>query len=84
MKEFEDEDPMELVGVALPDPEGEMLTHMARCLVEEYFMMGYGAEEILGLFQNPFYRVPYEIYRQKGEDYLKDIIEEVFKEVRDA
>ncbi len=77
--EFDQDDPMELVGVSLVDPDGDLLARMARCIIEEYFMIGFGREEILGLFHDPFYQSPHEIYRRKGDDYLKGLIEEVLR-----
>ena len=72
--EFDAEDPMELVGVVLPAEEGD-IERMAECIVEEYIREGWDDESLMKLFQNPFYRATYTIYQQKGEDYVKSLIE---------
>lgn len=73
-KPFEDEDPMELVGVALP--EGD-LEEMAECLIEEFIKMGMDDEALLQLFQSPFYGGTHAIYRKKGEEYVRALIAKV-------
>ncbi len=70
-KEFEANDPMELVGVALPQGD---LEQMAECLVEEYIRTGWDEECLLGLFRNPFYLATHRIYKEKGEKYLRRLI----------
>ncbi|MFQ5883457.1 MAG: hypothetical protein ACE5I9_13475 [Candidatus Methylomirabilales bacterium] len=73
-KPFEGDDPMELIGVALP--EGDM-EEMAECLVEEFVKMGLRDEDLLHLFKSPFYIGTYRIYREKGEDYVKALIAKI-------
>ena len=73
-KPFEDDDPMELVGVALPDGDIE---EMAACIVEEFVKMGFDDAHLLDLFKHPFYAGTHRIYHQKGEDYVKGLIERV-------
>jgi hypothetical protein len=70
-KAFDRDDPMELVGVDLP--EGS-LEEMAKCLVEEYIRGGWDDESLLHLFCDPFYRMPYRIYREKGEAYIRQLM----------
>ncbi len=72
-KPFEDDDPMELTGVALP--EGDMEEEAAEALVEEFVMMGFDDEQLLHLFKNPFYTKTHQIYLQKGEEYMRALIE---------
>jgi hypothetical protein len=69
-KEFEPDDPMELVGVELPGNFDEM----AECLVEELIRDGWDDENLLLIFQDPFYRLPHQIYREKGEGYVRSLI----------
>ncbi len=73
-KDFDADDPMELVGVAPPggDPE-----QMAECFVEEYIRDGWGDENLLCLFRDPFYRATYRIYQEKGEEYVLALIGKV-------
>ncbi len=76
MKQLEPEDPMALVGVGLErGPDDGALTEMARCFVEEYARMGWSGERIMRLFRNPFYRGPHQIFRMKGEDFVRGLIE---------
>ena len=72
--EFEPDDPMELVGVAFPTGDIE---EMAECLVEEFIKMGFRDEELLHLFKSPFHGGTHAIYKKKGEEYVKALIEKV-------
>jgi hypothetical protein len=65
--EFEADDPMELVGVALPDGDPEEL---AGAIVEEFIRMGLSNEELLALFRDPFYVGPHAIWRSRGDEYV--------------
>jgi hypothetical protein len=76
-KEFEPDDPMELVGVELP--EGG-LEEMAECLVEELIRDGWDDEGLLHLFRDPFYRTTHRIYQEKGEVYVLDLISRLRQE----
>jgi len=73
-KPFEDDDPMELVGVGVP--EGDV-REMAECLVEEFVRMGIGDEELFALFKSPFYTATHRIYREMGEESVKALIGKV-------
>ena len=73
-KEFDADDPMELVGVA---PPGGDIEQMAQCLVEEYIRDGWSDEDLLCLFRDSFYRATYRIYQEKGEEYVLALIGKV-------
>ena len=73
-KSFEDDDPMELTGVALP--EGDV-KQAAETMVEEFVRMGLRDEELLHLFTNPFYTATHRIYQIMGEAYVKALIETI-------
>lgn len=76
-KALEDDDPMELVGVTMPragDPAA--VESMAQTFVEEYLRMGWPREEILAVFQDPFFRGPYSIYRSRGLDYVCSLLDQ--------
>lgn len=75
-KTFEDDDPMELVQVCLPEGDPEA---MAECFVEEFFWLGYDGEQLLDLFRNPFYAGAHGIYRRRGEAYVQSLIDRVRK-----
>ena len=70
-KPFEDGDPMEIVGVSLPDGD---IDEMAECLVEDYIRDGWDDDSLLRLFREPFYRATHRIYVEKGEAYVVDLI----------
>ena len=77
--EFEPEDPMELVGFVAPALTESDLEEMAVCIVEEYVRMGMDDTEIRRLFHHPVYRMTHSIYRQKGETYVEELIQNVRK-----
>lgn len=82
MKPAECGDPMELVGVALPADPAEM----ARCLIEEYLLLGWDERRIGALFARPGYRATHGLYRTLGEERFRALIGEVFAQwgTRDA
>ncbi len=69
-------DPMELVGVALPT-SSDALDEMGRTFAEEYLRMGNSPEYVLGLFEDPFYRGPNQVYTVRGAQAVRAMIEEV-------
>jgi len=78
MKEYDSEDPFEIVGVVLPTPPGQdPLAEMACCFVEEYARMGLDGTAIMRLFRDPFYRGPNMVYKIKGEEFVKALVEQV-------
>lgn len=76
-KDFEDDDPMELVGMVIPTKGDEMLDAMGRTFADEFLRMGYPPPAILSLFRDPFYRAPHSLYTHKGEPYIVEMIEQV-------
>ncbi len=70
-KEFEPDDPMELVGVELP---GGDVDATLDGLVNEYLMLGYTGAQIRWLFKSPYYGVTNDIWRQKGDGYVEQRI----------
>ena len=67
-------DPMELVGVPVPGGDSRA---MAECLVEEYLLLGWDERQMMLLFARPCFRATHRIYREKGEAYVRSLIEEV-------
>ena len=67
-----------MVGAEIPvdDPDA-YYRRMAMTFVEEYLMMGWDEEAIFRLFQDPFYQAPHLVYRHRGEDYVKTLIQGV-------
>ena len=74
VKDFEDEDPMELTGMVLPGEPGQ-LEAMAECFVEEYVRMGWDEQRLMTLFRHPMFLATHRIYRQKGEGYVRELIQ---------
>lgn len=63
----EPEDPMNLFAVEVPgDPE-----LMLRLLVEEYARMGWGLDELVRLFRDPFYVAAHGLWLHYGEEELR-------------
>ncbi len=74
IKQFEEEDPMDLVGIVLPGEPGQ-LEAMAECFVEEYIRMGWDEPRLMTLFTNPMFMATHRIYRQKGEGFVRELIQ---------
>jgi hypothetical protein len=72
--EFAAEDPLELVGIVMPGEPGQ-LEAMAECIVEEYVRMGWDERRLMTLFVNPMFLATHRIYRQKGETYVRALIQ---------
>ena len=79
-KEFESDDPWEIVGVVVPTaPDEDATGEMARALVEEFALMGYSPERLLRLFETPFYAGAHAIYRARGEAFVRQTIDAVLR-----
>jgi hypothetical protein len=72
--EFSTKDPLELVGMVVPGDSGT-LDAMAEAFVEEYVRMGWTEDRLMTLFTNSMFLATHRIYRLKGEDYVRDLIE---------
>lgn len=75
-KEFEESDPLEMVGVQIPIQGDKHIVEMAETFIEEYLRMSWPEDMILGLFKLPFYRGPYFAYRVLGEERVRNMISE--------
>ena len=76
MKEAEANDPMELVCEAIP---GDPL-FLAQCVIEEFALIGYGAEDLVTLFRQPVYPMLNNILRKEGEVFVRNLIDQVLGE----
>lgn len=77
-KEFESEDPFERVQVFLDLPADDcFFEEMARTFIEEYMLLGWNDDEILEIFTDPFYYGTHHILQEKGEAFVKNLIQEV-------
>jgi hypothetical protein len=68
--EFDLDDPMEMIGVAI---EGRF-DEMADAMVDEFILMHFDEEGLWSLFRNPFYRSTHAVLLEKGEEYVSDLI----------
>ena len=75
-KRAEPDDPMELMGVAMPTgPDGDAaLATMAESLADEFLRMGYSSEQVLQMFRDPFYRTTHAIWREWGEERVRAVV----------
>lgn len=78
-KENEPDDPMEMIGVELPAQSEAQLRDMALCFAEEFVREGWEKDEILMMFHHPFYQGPYMVWKQKGDEYIKSVINEAIR-----
>jgi len=75
--EFDFEDPMELNGVALFTDE-DTTDAMCECFIEEFMRMGYDHVRIFALFRHPHYIGMNMVMQNRGEQFVRDRIEEIF------
>jgi hypothetical protein len=68
---------MTLHGVAVETDDSSAMREMAVCFIEEYLRMGYGRDDLLGMFRVRRYAGPYLAYRALGEDSIAALIEEM-------
>ncbi len=68
------DDPMELNGAVVPC-EADNDEDMAIAFIEEFLFLDFTAGRILELFKHPNYVGPHRVYRNKGEAYVRELIE---------
>jgi len=81
-KQFEEEDPFELMCVSFPVNDDSHLRMMAETFTEEFLRMGWREDAIVRLFRNPFYKAPHAAYKALGEETIRLIIRQVRARVR--
>ena len=72
-KEAEADDPMELLGMMAPG-DADSDERQAEALVQEFVLMGWDGEHLLGLFRDPHYQATHRLWKLKGEAYVQDMI----------
>jgi hypothetical protein len=75
-KEFEEDDPMELVGTVM-DSDEDAIEEMGFTFVEELARMKWPREDILAVFMDPHYRGPHSVYAARGLGYVNALIDSV-------
>ncbi len=74
-KPFALDDPMSFIPVSFPVESSEAVDRdQARCLVEEYALIGWSADRIRELFHAPQYAATYGIFRRRGSDFVDTVI----------
>ncbi len=74
MKPAAHDDPMEMVGVALPGGDPDL---MAECVIEEFLLMGWTETRLMTLFTQPRFAATHRIYRARGEAHVRSLIRRV-------
>jgi hypothetical protein len=70
--DFDTDDPMELAAMEVDgDPDV-----MAACIVDEFVRMGLGDEELLRMFERPFFAGAHAVYRARGAAHVQRLIAE--------
>jgi len=75
--EFDFDDPMELNGIGIASEE-DTTEAMTECFIEEFMRLGYNAKQILALFRNPHYIGMNMVVQNRGEQFVRDRIAEIF------
>ena len=78
-KDFERDDPMELVGHSYPvNSQAEHDRAAAQTFIEEYALMGWSPNRIRTLFDSPEYAACFDIRRRQGDALVDELIAIVF------
>jgi len=75
--EFDFDDPLELSGLAFYTHE-DTQREMAECFIQEFLLLGYNHKQLLALFRNPHYLGMNMVLQNKGEPFVKEVIQDVF------
>lgn len=78
-KEFEGDDPFEMVAATFPVPDGVDIDEVtARVLIEEYALMGMPRTRIMAMFRSQFFAGTNVIFESRGEAFVTRLIDDVF------
>jgi hypothetical protein len=80
-KEYDPEDPMELVAVEIPTDEPNLVLDG---IVQEYLLMGWSASQIMSLFRSPFYAATHNIYRSQGHTHVRRRVQQLADQWNDG
>lgn len=72
-KPAEPDDPLALVGVAVPVDEATF-DAMAEVFIDEFVRDGWSDDRLLSFFRSPFYAGLHVIWRRRGEAWVRDRI----------
>ncbi len=77
VKKFDPHDPFDMVVTPVPLEDGrDGLDEMARTIIQEYLIIGYGEKAICRMFRESKYTGPYSIFRQRGKKYIDGLVRE--------
>ncbi|MEK7468621.1 MAG: hypothetical protein AAB074_14520 [Planctomycetota bacterium] len=78
-KEFEEDDPLEFVGMSIPaGPKAD--EEMTKAVVEEFLLTGFDRERLVRLFQDPFYAGTHRVWAERGQEFVERVIDGVLRE----
>ena len=80
-KEYDPEDPMELVAVEIPSDEPDQVLDG---IVQEYLLMGWSASQIMLLFRSPYYAATHKIYRSMGHTHVRQRVDRLVDQWNDG
>lgn len=76
IEQFETRSDFELSHHVVPgDPGRDHLREMAEAFIIEFKRMRWTDEAIFAMFRNPFYAGPHYVYKERGESYVRTLIE---------
>lgn len=59
------------------EPGRDHVEEMAEAFIIEFMRTRWSNERILNMFRNPFYMGPHYVYKDKGEQYVIDLIKNI-------
>ena len=75
-EKFEDPTDFELTHHMVPgEPGRDHIAEMAEAFIVEFKRMRWTDEAILAMFRNPFYAGPHYVYRERGEQYVVNLLD---------
>ena len=78
IEKCEDPSDFELAHHVVPgEPGRDHVAEMAEAFVVEFKRMHWKDEQIIVLFRNPFYAGPNYVYRERGEQYVVDLVNSI-------
>ena len=78
-KAFDADDPLEMVAARyMVESPVDADREMARCIVEEYALIGWPARRIRRLFDSPAYPALRAIAGRRGAAFVDDVVDAVF------
>jgi len=83
LEKTEDPSDFELTHYVVPGEAGrDHVEEMAEAFVIEFKRMGWKDEQIIAVFRNPFYAGPHYVYKERGEEFVVELLESVTKASR--